>query len=298
MIKNLEEVTRVYAEYIEIDWVKTGDNLRTLLFKRNEDERGQYVKAVAKALHISERSIHYWLSGADPNHHPNIEVVLLLSGYLGVLAEDIIEIRGDRCGKTAWEILQAFGDLESEGQCSGDAFSLEQGFLLNEVYKREYPITTLFDFLLYLPLIPEDVLRDFLNRVQGDVYGDHQRFYIFDQLRHCYGEIENLVAKKYADSKRERMSKRPNCFDWNDKTKDEGSIEKFEKDLRLEFDEAIEASRLLSGRLADLDLAAPFLAYAMEVNDYASGGRFTDAERAGRAKSAIAEYKAKYFPDE
>lgn len=277
MISNLEEAMTKSAEYTKIDWIKTGDNLRTLLFAIAEDNQKRYVKGIANALHVDERDVHYWLSGTDAQHRPSVETLYLLSKYLGIPMEDIIAIRAEECGATAEEILHALRHYANES-CNPE-ISLYVDFarriLLNEAFMRDCPITTLSDFLLYLPLIPEESLHHLIGRIQGDVFGE-RAFYVLGQLKRCYDEIDNPAAKQYADSKRERLSKRPNCYDWNTKTKNESSIEKQEKHLCGELREAAEAAKFLLGDTADMDLAAPFLAYMKAVDNYASRRQLTD----------------------
>ena len=61
----------------------------------------------------------------------------------------------------------------------------------------DYPITTLLEFIMYLPLVNIAVLFDSLNRFAGELF--QYESYVCDQLSYVYKNIEDDEMKKFAD---------------------------------------------------------------------------------------------------
>ena len=64
-------------------------------------------------------------------------------------------------------------------------------------YYERYPIKTLMQFIIYLPLMDELQVSDVLRRIEGDIFG--RESYVLDRLRFLFSEIPESKAKHYAD---------------------------------------------------------------------------------------------------
>lgn len=60
---------------------------------------------------------------------------------------------------------------------------------------RDFPVMSLFAFLMYLPLIDEAKLADVLDRISG---GFNNSRYALEKIRECIDEIPNSPAKEFA----------------------------------------------------------------------------------------------------
>ena len=78
---------------------------------------------------------------------------------------------------------------------------------------KKYKITTLFEFLIYLPLFDECTLWDSLYRIAGACVNYED--YICNQMEHLIHTIPDSRAKQYALRKIDRLSHEENPEDWN-----------------------------------------------------------------------------------
>ena len=63
-------------------------------------------------------------------------------------------------------------------------------------YNKNYPVTSMFDFLMYLPLMDESLLAEMLRRIGGDF---KNTIYALDIIKDCVEEIPQGLAREYAD---------------------------------------------------------------------------------------------------
>lgn len=68
---------------------------------------------------------------------------------------------------------------------------------LYPTYCKDYPITSLFSFLMFLPLMDDAQLADVLLRIQGDFSESHVN-YVLEKLGECVDTIPTGLAKDYA----------------------------------------------------------------------------------------------------
>jgi transcriptional regulator with XRE-family HTH domain len=218
-----------FMDYFSIDWIRTGDNIRSQIysmtgFSTNSIERSP-VKTIAVALHKTERTVFSWLNGS---RRPSVDDLLLLSKFFNVSIDALIAINGANNETSAQSLFEKYS--EGNREPTNDEDELEREFaatvLLFEVLNNEYPIKTLEDLILYLPLFRRDDFDDILCRFQGSVYGN-SKDYVREKLKYCYERIENLPAKGFADKERKYMSEEPTVYGVTEKTRDVARLDKF-----------------------------------------------------------------------
>ena len=67
----------------------------------------------------------------------------------------------------------------------------------DSVLYKAMPITTLMQFLIYLPLMEDAEVLDALRRIEGDIFD--REFYVINNLWNLYKHIPDSKAKRYAD---------------------------------------------------------------------------------------------------
>lgn len=67
----------------------------------------------------------------------------------------------------------------------------------DSVLYKTMPITTLMQFLIYLPLMEDAEVLDALRRIEGDIFD--REFYVINNLWNLYKHIPDSKAKRYAD---------------------------------------------------------------------------------------------------
>ena len=82
--------------------------------------------------------------------------------------------------------------------------------LKNEYAKKCFPINTLEDFLICLPLFSLRDIRDFLQRIEGN-WGKSkgQKYYRREKLKYLYDHIENKKAKKFVEFYKQYFLEKP-----------------------------------------------------------------------------------------
>jgi hypothetical protein len=273
-----------FMDYFAIDWARTGDNIRTLLDIKmdqlgyNGGNSANFMKATSVALHKSERTIFTWLDGTK---HPSIEDLVLLTKFFNNSLEDIIEIKGHVENKPIRPLFEKYSDAQ-QGH-NDEALQIEFDFasavLCNEMENQEYPIKTLADIILYLPLFTKEIFNDCLYRIQGDTYGDERKCYILKKLSYCYNNIENLDARQFADNLREYLSKKPVAYDITGKTRDKAKYEKYDEWMKITMEIMDSYSQFIKGVDKKSDFLKQELAYRATLLEYTSRApHYTDRE--------------------
>lgn len=287
----MNNVKSEFANYFSIDWERTSDNLRSLLYLKFDSDTYDYVEAASFALNKSKRALQYWLDQTN-KRHPSIEDLVLFAKFFDVSLDDLIEIKGNPDESFARSLLKECIEALSESQDEKEEIELEfaSAVLLSEVKGKEHPIKSLYDLILYLPLIPKEVLNDSLNRIQGDVY--RGRDYVLKQMSYCYRRINDQEAKAYADSARKYLSPRPSVYETTAKTKDKGKIEAYKEweDAFLSEMEAFE--RFWRDSPCDNEALVPPLAYQMALSKYTSTTPFSDTEISEKAELILAKWRS------
>lgn len=88
------------------------------------------------------------------------------------------------------------------------ALSLFEGIIEEVMYPPKFPryeVSTLLEFLIYLPLMNPRKLLDSLMRISGDMLGKEQ--YVLDQINYCVSSIPASAAKYFADSQAKKLNR-------------------------------------------------------------------------------------------
>lgn len=115
----------------------------------------------------------------------------------------------DSLGITMSEL---FEDIEASDEVweSDDDFArvLYQKKLEDSCYPpglEGFSVTTLLQFLVYLPLLQPQYILDSLIRIAGSFGGDES--YVLKQINHCISKIPDSDARKYADNCAKKLSR-------------------------------------------------------------------------------------------
>ena len=291
----MNDMKNEFANYFSIDWEKTSDNLRNFLYLKFDCDTYGYVEAASFALNKSKRALQYWLDQTD-KRNPSIADLVLFAKFFDVSLDDLIEIKGNPDESFAGSLLEEHFDALSQSQDEKEEIELEfaSTVLLNEVKDKEHPIKSLYDLILYLPLIPKEVLNDSLSRIQGDVY--HGRDYVLEQMSYCYREIDDEEAKAYADSKRKYLSPRPSVYEMTVETRDKGRIEAYKEWEDSLLNEMKAFRQFWGDSPCDNEALVPPLAYLMALSKYTSTTLF-GAETSKKAEQILEKWRSERHPD-
>ena len=196
-------------DYFSIDWKATGDNLRDLMSDTVSEE------TLAKSMYVTKRTIYNWCSGKS---HPSIDQLVLLAIFFNVDILDILATKGEnnKCIERSdlCEIEELEKSLDIDSSSSKYEIQNELNFihtvLKNEYAKKCFPINTLEDFLICLPLFSLRDIRDFLQRIEGN-WGKSkgQKYYRREKLKYLYDHIENKKAKKFVEFYKQYFLEKP-----------------------------------------------------------------------------------------
>ena len=131
--------------------------------------------------------------------HLNLENILLIANAMGYKLKDLIENDSLR---TILEKRYYDPDTEEEDNRKEIDYAVyRQQLFYPEPFKGSYfdyyPITTLLQFIVYLPLMDEEWLYHCLWLIEGDRFGGEE--YVLDKLRMLFRTIPESKAKCYAD---------------------------------------------------------------------------------------------------
>lgn len=265
MSRLLDDLKADFSKRHEIDWVATGDNVRTLLSAGEGCEPCGCEADLAIALNVSVGEVYNWEAG---KRRIPVEQMILLSKFFRVPLDDLYIFKDDTEEGAARELFSRYCEARTEicDRHEEVELSVQRAILIKEIEEEECPIQTLFDLVLYLPLIPKDVLNYALANIHGDVYRGNQA-HVLEQMKMCYDAIGNLEARESADEKRKYLAKRPNVCDVTRKTRNEAKISQFQDwwSGRKE-----EAGKLIEQRSVSCDKNAttPLLEYERELYKY------------------------------
>lgn len=116
----------------------------------------------------------------------SIFVIAKICNALGVSLNDLFE--GIENSEESWENDDAFAN------------ALYQKRMEDACYPpglERYRVTTLLQFLAYLPLLQPETILDSLERIDGAFKGNES--YILKQINICISRIPDSPAKEYAD---------------------------------------------------------------------------------------------------
>ena len=106
----------------------------------------------------------------------------------------------DALGVTLASLLADLACVEGDkkyNDVSDILFRRKIGYICYPPVVDWYPVTSLMQYMLYLPLFNSDDLIDMLLRIDGCFAGHEQ--YVLDLIRRCISFICDSPAKRYAD---------------------------------------------------------------------------------------------------
>ena len=172
-----------------VDWNKTCLNIANRLHGLT------WKKDLASVFNWSEDRAKHKFNG-DPLP---VEELYLFSSLLGCSINDLLVFEHDtfvepeRCTVNKRERMPLSSLVKMSNQID-----------FNAGYLRNCEIQNLAEFLLYLPLMPEDILHDVFFRCSGNLTS-FDRFYFMRQMNYLYQSLPDIAAKDYADSYRDNV---------------------------------------------------------------------------------------------
>ena len=172
-----------------IDWRKTCINISNRLSGL------VWEKDIAPIINLSERQVQYKLTGKELS----IDELSLFASLFGCSIDDLLVFKHDRfveperCTVTKREKMELSTIVE-----------ISDVIDFNARHTRDCEIQNLAEFLLYLPLMPEETLYDVFFRCIGNL-SPFDRHYFIKQMNYLYSSLPNIAAKDYADSYRDNV---------------------------------------------------------------------------------------------
>lgn len=186
-VKDLFEDQKNYNSP-KIDWDRTVENIRCLMHGKLD------LEGCTRLLGIDEERVLEKLQVQNKTRLTLTEVNQI-AFYLQCDIVDLLVFKSDDYVKPADEMLEMISD---EGS---DPLDMVKFY---EQWDQEQEIRDIYEFILYLPLVEENVLRDVVFRCGGDV-DISRRGYIKGMLNYLYRTIRRTPEKEYADAYRDRV---------------------------------------------------------------------------------------------
>lgn len=173
----------------EVDWDKTCINISNRLSGL------VWEKDIAETLCITPRALQTKLNGRSLK----ISEIYTFASLLGCSMEDLIVFKHEKFIEPERVDFSKRTTMELS-----DILEIGNIIDLNARHDRSCEIKNLYEFFLYLPLIPQKTLRDVVFRCDGNL-SSFNRYYLADQMNYLYKTIPNSPAKSYADSYRDNV---------------------------------------------------------------------------------------------
>ena len=201
--------------YKKVDWEKTMHHIRYLLKGRT------YAKCFSEIFGVSERAAEYKLMSANRSEL-TVDEMVILANYFGCDIMDLLVFDSEAC------VLPDFKECESVQKRSVEHLSADSIKRYLEIFDRideSYEIKNISEFLLYLPLIEDEALRDVVFRCYGNLEWKEMN-YVKRQLTHLYKHIPDSEVKRNADDYRDNVLRVKGEPQENSYGIDEESLEK------------------------------------------------------------------------
>ena len=132
--------------------------------------------------------------------HLNLDFLTMIAEAMGYKLQDLIDDESIRSNaeKLYFDPQADHDDNRMEIDCAVYKQQLFYPMPLKGSFYDNYPIKTLLQLILYLPLLDERLLYDSLLRIGGDLFRNEE--YVLDQLLFLYKSIPESDAKRFADS--------------------------------------------------------------------------------------------------
>jgi len=212
--------------YFEIDWEASADNLKGLL-------KGKVTYGVlAEAMCVDPKTVYNWINHKS---EPSLDNLVLLAKFLNVDILDILVTKGERKQPLIYSDVKEALDEECKASAKLAEKDIKNDFpckesviatvIFNEYQRKNTKISSLNEFLLYLPLFEPYCLVDALYRINGNLR--HNQDYVEKQLDCLYQKTPVSPAKSYADMCRYFYLTSPSVYGISENTKDTYKIQKF-----------------------------------------------------------------------
>ena len=172
----------------KIEWDRTTENIRFLMHGKLD------LEGCARLLGIDEKYVLEKLQVPNKTRLTLTEVNQI-AFYLQCDIADLLVFKSDDYVKPTDKMLAR---ISEEGIDPLDMVKFYEQWYL------EQEIRDIYEFILYLPLVEENVLRDVVFRCGGDV-DISRRGYIKGMLNYLYRTIRRTPEKEYADAYRDRV---------------------------------------------------------------------------------------------
>lgn len=170
----------------EVDWVRTKENINSKL------NRLVYKNALSEQFFLGDRTLQRKLNPRD-KAKPSIGELVMISRFLQCELEDLIVLQGDPY------INQPHMDFDKATNPEMKTpEAVKEYIALVERGNSKREIRNLNEFLLYLPLIDEDIVRNTVFRCYGNLAFEH-RNYVRSQMNYLYKSIQESPEKRFAD---------------------------------------------------------------------------------------------------
>lgn len=176
----------------EVDWFKTKENIKSRL-------KGKvHHSCFSELFSYSVRDAQRKLQPGDPTELTIGEIVIIAK-YLCCDVLDLIVLNSDSYISPMQEYINCWEKVEHN-----TPEKLKESFRLQEKLDESIAIRDVYELLLYLPLVDDEILRDVVFRCWGNLHSNN-REYIRKQLSYLHRTIASCPEKEYADSYRDNV---------------------------------------------------------------------------------------------
>lgn len=180
------------ANKYEVDWFKTKENIKSRL-------KGKaYHSCFSELFSYTVRDVQKKLR-PDDSTELTIGELVIIAKYLCCDVLDLIVPNSDSHISPEQEYINC-----QETPVHKTAKALNASFTLQEKYDETIAIRDIYELLLYLPLVDDEILRDVVFRCCGNLHSNN-RGYIRSQLSYLHRTIASCPEKEYADSYRDNV---------------------------------------------------------------------------------------------
>ena len=169
-----------HLNFTSINMELTGNKIKEAI-ENSEFEESE----IAEYLMVSDRTIKYWKSGRKL---PSLDNLFELSKILDTEVTNLISFEYENSEHDLTDLLK---------EMSGDNPAPFMHY-----YRKTFKISTIEDFLAFLPLYNEEVLNDVLYRISGESVDNGT--YMLEKLQYLYNNIENEVERDRISKSLER----------------------------------------------------------------------------------------------
>lgn len=178
----------------KVDWEKTVENINVLMQGRT------YKKNFADLFGVDGRAVQRKISTAAKKEL-SINELMMLADYFECDIMDLVILEGEAYVEPSPDWNDGWRRIRVEDETPESVNNTLE--IINKI-KEDYEIRNLYEFLLYLPLMEEERVRDMVFRCYGDLTYD-RKSYVMRLLSSLYHSIPDCAAKREADEYRDNV---------------------------------------------------------------------------------------------